>query len=134
MSRSTTMKAMSAPEVQQLVDVEPVELVHAALIFEHAGIVRCPENAGRLVAAGGGLSVVLQLASESHANVAPTTFASMQNVCFIANLSDARNGFRQAKQAADNAPYQALATDWFSSARFFSSIDRIRLSISLTWA
>ena len=45
-----------------------------------------------------------------------------------------RNSFRQPKQATDNAPYQALATDWFSSARFFSSINPIRLSISLTWA
>jgi hypothetical protein len=62
---------------EQIVDVEPVHLVHAALIFEHAGIVRCLENAVRLVAAGGALSVVLELARESHANVVPTTFASI---------------------------------------------------------
>jgi hypothetical protein len=46
--------------------VEPVELVHAALILEQAGIVRCLENAERLVAAGGALSVLPRLANDSH--------------------------------------------------------------------
>jgi len=65
---------------EQIVDLEPVQLVHAALVFEHAGTERCLDNALRLVAEGGALSVVLQLASESHANVASTPFASMQNL------------------------------------------------------
>jgi len=37
-----------------------VELVHAALIFEHAGTGRCLENAISLVSPGGHLSVVTQ--------------------------------------------------------------------------
>ncbi len=40
----------------------PVELVHAALIFEHTGVDRCLDNAISLVAPEGHLSVVLQLA------------------------------------------------------------------------
>ena len=38
----------------------PVQLTHAALIFEHAGVERCLDNALRMTAAGGHLSVVLQ--------------------------------------------------------------------------
>jgi SAM-dependent methyltransferase len=45
------------------VPLPPVELVHAALIFEHAGTDRCLENAIDMVAPGGALSVVLQLPS-----------------------------------------------------------------------
>ena len=56
----------------------PVELVHAALIFEHTGLGRCLENALRLVAPGGKLSVVLQLPSEVEQGVTPTRYASMQ--------------------------------------------------------
>src|SRR5579863_7561131 len=39
----------------------PVELVHAALVFEHTGVDLCLENALSLVAPAGYLSVVLQL-------------------------------------------------------------------------
>jgi hypothetical protein len=44
---------------ESMVEVEPVQLVHAALVFEHAGTKRCPENALSLVAPGGILSAVL---------------------------------------------------------------------------
>ena len=57
-----------------------VDLVHAALIFEHAGIGRCLQNAVSLVAARGHLAVVLQLPSAIQAGVAPTPFSSMQNL------------------------------------------------------
>ena len=50
---------------EQTVVMAPVELVHAALIFEHAGTGRCLDNAVALVAEGGALSVVLQLPSDS---------------------------------------------------------------------
>ena len=55
----------------------PVALVHAALIFEHAGTERCLENAASLVAEGGRLSVVLQLESASEAAVGETGYASL---------------------------------------------------------
>lgn len=65
-------------------NLAPVELVHAALIFEHAGIGRCLENALSLVAPGGRLSVVLQLPSDAEHNVTPTRYSSMQALrdCF----------------------------------------------------
>ena len=55
----------------------PVELVHAALVFEHTGLGRCLENALLLVAPGGKLSVVLQLPSEAEQGVTPTFYSSM---------------------------------------------------------
>jgi len=60
--------------------LEPVELVHAALLFEHAGVGLCLENALRLVAPGGALSIVLQLPGDSSPNVAATPFASIQQL------------------------------------------------------
>jgi hypothetical protein len=65
---------------ETLVDVEPVELVHAALIFEHAGIDRCLENALSLVAPGGFLSVILQIPSETEQSVSPSRFSSIQSL------------------------------------------------------
>ena len=63
-----------------VVPLVPVDLVHAALVFEHAGVERCLENAVSLVAAKGALSVVLQLPSTSEAGVSPTPFPSMQTL------------------------------------------------------
>jgi hypothetical protein len=56
----------------------PVDLVHAALIFEHAGTDHALENAVSLVGPHGRLSVVLQLPSAEQAPVAPTSFESIQ--------------------------------------------------------
>jgi hypothetical protein len=65
---------------RQPLDLEPVDLVHAALIFEHAGIGRCLENALAIMAPAGRLSVVLQLPGDSSSRVAPTGFASVQKL------------------------------------------------------
>jgi len=59
------------------INVEPVALVHAALVFEHAGIGRCLENAVSLVATGGHLSVVLQNPTEGREAVTPSPFSAM---------------------------------------------------------
>ncbi|MBL8216722.1 MAG: class I SAM-dependent methyltransferase [Bryobacterales bacterium] len=59
---------------------EPVQMVHAALVFEHAGMDGCLRNAVDLVAGQRYLTVVLQLPSRSQAGVAPTGFASIQNL------------------------------------------------------
>jgi len=48
-----------------------VELVHAALIFEHAGLDRCLDNALALAVPGGALSAVLQLPGDSE-SIAPS--------------------------------------------------------------
>jgi len=65
---------------EQPVDLEPVQLVHAALVFEHAGVDRCLENALSLVAPGGVLSAVLQLPSESAPGVSASQFPAMQEL------------------------------------------------------
>jgi len=63
---------------EQRIELEPVQMVHAALVFEHAGAGLCLENALSLVAAGGNLSVVLQLPAEGGQNVGISPFPSMQ--------------------------------------------------------
>ena len=65
---------------EEIAELEPVHLVHAALVFEHAGVGRCLENALSLVAPGGALSVVLQLPGESEANVGVSPFPSIQSL------------------------------------------------------
>ena len=62
------------------VDAEPVELVHVALVLEHAGTGRCLENALSLVGPGGALSVVLQLPSKIEESVSRTEFSSIQKL------------------------------------------------------
>jgi len=57
-----------------------VQRVHAALVFEHAGVGRCLENALRLVASGGALHAVLQLPSEMEQDVARSQFSSVQEL------------------------------------------------------
>jgi threonine dehydrogenase-like Zn-dependent dehydrogenase len=64
----------------QVVDLEPVQLVHAALVFEHAGVDHCLENAISLVAPGGALSVVLQLPGEFEQGAVASRFPSIQKL------------------------------------------------------
>jgi hypothetical protein len=61
----------------QPITVEPVSLVHAALVFEHAGIGQCLDNALALVAPAGTLSVVLQLPSSSAENIGNSGISSV---------------------------------------------------------
>jgi len=63
---------------REMVEAAPVDLVHAALVFEHAGVGRCLENAVKMVDACGALSVVLQLPSEQA--VSPSGYASIQRL------------------------------------------------------
>ena len=60
--------------------ITPAELVHAALIFEHAGTGPCLDNALSLVKPGGRFSVVLQLPSTSEAGVSPSRYLSIEAV------------------------------------------------------
>jgi predicted TPR repeat methyltransferase len=73
---------------QESLEEDPVALVHAALIFEHAGIGQCLQNAAALVASGGHLAVVLQLPSETQADVSPTPFKSMLSLAAQFKLVD----------------------------------------------
>jgi hypothetical protein len=63
---------------REMVEAAPVDLVHAALVFEHTGVGRCLENAVRMIDAGGALSVVLQLPSAQA--VSPSGYASIQRL------------------------------------------------------
>lgn len=60
--------------------LEPVAMVYAALIFEHAGVGRCLDNTLRLVKPGGTFVALLQLPSETAAAVAATGFESLQKL------------------------------------------------------
>jgi hypothetical protein len=70
----------------------PVELVHAALIFEHAGVERCLETAVSLVAPSGYLSTVLQLPSgNAEPDVAPSVYPTMQTLSSDFHLVEPHN-------------------------------------------
>ena len=59
--RCPSIEAHCVDLAAETIELAPVELVHAALIFEHAGLGLCLENALALVAPRGWLSAVLQL-------------------------------------------------------------------------
>jgi SAM-dependent methyltransferase len=60
--------------------LSPVELVHAALLFEHTGLHPSLENCLSLLAPNGHFAALLQLPSVLQAGVAPTGFASIANL------------------------------------------------------
>ena len=72
------------------VELAPVELVHAALVFEHAGTEQCLENALSLVAPGGAISIVLQLPATADANVGSSGIASIQRLADHFRLVDVK--------------------------------------------
>lgn len=65
---------------EQNAALEPVQLVHAALIFEHAGVDRCLDNALSMILPGGDLSVVLQLPTERAPAVSSSQFSSIRDL------------------------------------------------------
>ncbi len=73
---------------REATQLEPVDLVHVALLFEHAGLGCCLKQAMSLVAPGGSLSVVLQLPGDSAANVGPSAFPSVQSLASHFSLVD----------------------------------------------
>ena len=97
---------------EQVVDLEPVQLVHASLVFEHAGVGRCLENAISLVAPGGALSVVLQLPVELEQDAIASRFPSIQKLSSHFLLIDSawlcetliQHGFRLIHQARRSLP------------------------------
>ena len=72
------------------IEEEAVALVHAAMIFEHAGTEQCLQNAASLVEPGGHLSVVLQVPSATQADVSPTQFHSILSLADQFRLIDHR--------------------------------------------
>jgi hypothetical protein len=72
------LELMCADLTEALDGYPPAQLVHAALVFEHAGIGRCLDNVLSLVGDGGTFSVVLQLPRDRAPGVSKSQFASMQ--------------------------------------------------------
>ena len=68
--------------------IAPVALVHAALIFEHAGSARCLENALALLEPRGALSVVLQIPGASTSHVGNSGIASVNKLATHFSLVD----------------------------------------------
>ena len=64
----------------EAVPCEPVQLVHAALIFEHVGLDRSLESALSLVSEDGACSIVLQLPGDPGQDVGATGIASIQKL------------------------------------------------------
>jgi Methyltransferase domain len=96
----------------QPVAMEPVRLVHAALIFEHAGTDGCLRNAASMVAPGGSLSVVLQMPSAQAPGVGVSPYPSVQSLSSEFRLVDpaqlrgelVQRGFRQAWETLRHLP------------------------------
>jgi hypothetical protein len=97
---------------EQRIECEPVQLVHAALVFEHAGVDRCLENAVSLVGADGALSAVLQLPSEVDQGIGSSDFPSMLRLKDYFSFVDpswlsrelARRGFRIIHEVHRSVP------------------------------
>ena len=70
------------------IQLPPVELVHAALIFEHAGMGQCLENALALIAPEGALSVVLQRPGTESQDVGGSGVASITKLAAHFSLID----------------------------------------------
>jgi hypothetical protein len=76
----------------EVVQETPVDLVHAALIFEHAGTGQCLDSAVSLVAPNGYLSTVLQiLGGNAEPNVVPSQYHAMQTLSEHFRLVEADN-------------------------------------------
>ena len=60
--------------------LSPVELVHAALLFEHTGLDPSLQNCLSLLAPNGHFAALLQLPSVLQEGVAPTGFSSIENL------------------------------------------------------
>ncbi len=111
-SRLSGLELYCADLAKTVVHLPPVQLVHAALVFEHAGVGLCLESALSLVAPGGVLSAVVQLPSELEEPVSPSRFHSMRNLKPDFSLIDrawlcntlAGRGFRRAYQARRSLP------------------------------
>jgi hypothetical protein len=97
---------------KRAVAADPVRLVHAALIFEHAGLDGCLRNAVSMVAPRGSLSVVLQMPSVQSAGVGASPYPSVQSLSRGFHLIDpaqlrgalAEYGFQQAWETQRQLP------------------------------
>ncbi len=85
------LELICADLAEQMVTCPPVQLVHVALVFEHAGTDPCLNNVLSLVGDGGSLSVVLQMPSDAAPGVSKSQFASMQTLSAGFKMIDQAN-------------------------------------------
>lgn len=96
----------------QRLALQPVDLVHVALVFEHAGVGACFENALSLVAESGAISVVLQLPGDPGQDVGSSGVASIQKLASHFALVDPQQfrekmkerGFAMAQETRRSLP------------------------------
>jgi hypothetical protein len=88
------MEAHCVDLAAETIGLAPVELVHAALIFEHTGLGLCLENALALIVPRGWLSAVLQLPGDP----IDSRYESMQSLREHFALIEPA-GFRRALEA-----------------------------------
>jgi len=80
-------------------DLPPVSLVHAALVFEYVDVVALLARIRRWLRPGGTLSVVLQLPDGAHSAVTPSPFTSLARLAPIMSLQPSKD-FRSLAAAA----------------------------------
>jgi SAM-dependent methyltransferase len=80
-------------------ELEPVDLIHAALILEYVDSSALLRRVRRWLKPGGVLSVVVQLQSENKAAVTPTRFRSLAALAPIMRLLAPRDLEEQAREA-----------------------------------
>jgi threonine dehydrogenase-like Zn-dependent dehydrogenase len=90
--------------------IEPVSLVHAALVFEHAGTAACLDTAVALVAPEGHLSVVLQMPADDRDAVTPTGYASVASLAADFAFVDPHRLRRTLAQRGLRLTHQARIT------------------------
>ena len=76
--RNLPLTLICADLRSEILNEEPLRLVHAALIFEHAGLEQCLRNSISLVMCDGYLSVVLQRRSTTEGEISRTQFSAME--------------------------------------------------------
>ena len=76
---------------ERLPAISTVDLVHAALVFEHTGLDKALDNALALVSPNGYFSVILQLPSTEQPSVSPSSFSSMGPLKDLFTFIEPRN-------------------------------------------
>lgn len=106
------------------VDFAPVDLVHAALVFEYVDVVRALNRVRSWLRPDAALWAVLQLPDEAVAKVTPSPFGSVARLGSVMTLQQAEN-FRAAAAAAGFTEAADEVVTLPGGKRFFSGCYRV---------
>lgn len=106
------------------VDFAPVDLVHAALVFEYVDVVRTLDRARAWLQPEGALWVVLQLPDKAVAKVSPSPFGNLTRLGTFMKLHGAEN-FRATAAAAGFIETADEVVALPGGKRFFSACYRV---------